>query len=196
MRALTISLGSARRDSRSRQTAFTVIELMTVLIVIGVVITLVAPSMRSMMARQRVQGVQDGLITDLQLARSEMAQRSGASTKVAISFGGNADLSCYTIHVDDVGCDCTRVPGSVCAPDATREIKTVQFARTASVSVAASSPSGSSIVFSPPQGLASPTDLVIDVQDATSGQLRTTISGLGVPSVCSPDSSMRGVNPC
>jgi hypothetical protein len=38
--------------------------------------------------------------------------------------------------------------------------------------------------------------MVIDVQDTTSGHLRTSISGLGVPSVCSPDGSMRGVPTC
>ena len=53
------------------------------------------------------------------------------------------------------------------------------------------------ILFTPPQGLATPDGLVIDVQDTASGQLRTTVSGHGVPNVCSPDGSIPGVRtPC
>ena len=55
---------------------------------------------------------------------------------------------------------------------------------------------GNRLTFAPPQGLVTPNDMVIDVQDAISGQLRTSVSGLGVPLVCSPDGSMRGVNAC
>jgi hypothetical protein len=97
-----------------------------------------------------------------------------------------------------VACDCTRTPSDVCTPFApgAREIKTMQFDRAVGTSVAASSPSGARILFSPPL-VATPDDLVIDVQDTASGQLRTTINGRGVPSVCSPDGSIRGVrSPC
>jgi type IV fimbrial biogenesis protein FimT len=188
--------------TRALETGLTIIELMTVVIVVGVVIAIAAPSMRGMMARQRVQSVQADLLTDLQLARSEMAQRSGSSTKVAVTFGGDAAVSCYTVHVDVTGtgttCDCTRGPGTACTPALVPppEIKTTQLTRAVGVSLAASSASGTSIVFAPPQGTVTPTDMVIDLQDTTSGHLRTWISGLGVPIVCSPDGSMRGVNPC
>jgi prepilin-type N-terminal cleavage/methylation domain-containing protein len=182
----------------------TIIELITVLIVLGVLVTLVAgPSMRGMAARHRVEAVNAELITDLQLARSELAQQSDNKTLVAVSFGGDAQRTCYTVHTVDtaasgVACDCTRTPGDVCTPFApgAREVKTMQFDRAVGTSIAASSPSGARILFSPPL-VATPDDLVIDVQDTASGQLRTTINGRGVPSVCSPDGSIRGVrSPC
>jgi len=188
---------------RGSHSGFTIIELMTVLIVLGILITVVVvPAVRGMAGRQRVQGVQAELLGDLQLARSEQAQRSGAAMPVQITFAGNADLTCYVIHTAASGipsCNCTLAPGNACSGAAASsvEIKTMQFPRVAGVSVAASSPGGSKIVFAPPQGLATPAGLVIDVQDATSGQLRTTVSGTGVPSVCSPDGSIRGVaTPC
>jgi type IV fimbrial biogenesis protein FimT len=176
----------------------TIIELMVVLIVAGVVIAIAAPSFRGMIARQRVQGVQADLLTDLQLARSEVAQRSGAATTVAVTFGGNAEVSCYTVHLSGADCDCTRGPGAACVGAPSPEIKTAKLTRAVGVSVAASSPSGTRIEFEPPKGLVKPSTagMVIDVQDAFSGHLRTSISDLGVPSVCSPDGSMRGVNPC
>ena len=189
------------RVDRSYARGMTIIELMVVLIVLGVLVSLlIAPAIGGMVARHRVQGVHAELLGDLQLARSEQAQRNGTSTSVSIAFGGNADLTCYTIHTvasPPTPCDCTRAPNDACAavPGA-QEIKTMQFARAVGVSVAASSPGGARITFDPPQGLATPNNLVIDVQSATRGQLRTSVSGLGVPTVCSPDGSIPGVHTC
>jgi type II secretory pathway pseudopilin PulG len=176
----------------------TIIELMAVLIVLGVIITLVVmPAVGNMVARHRVQGVQAELLGDLQLARSERAQRNGTSTAVAVSFGGNADLTCYTIYTvpGPQPCDCTRAPGTACAgvPGA-QELKTMQFTRASGVTVAGSI---GRIVIAPPQGLVTPVGYQIDVLSATRGQLRTVINGTGVPSVCSPDGSIPGARtPC
>ena len=178
----------------------TLFELMVVMIVVAVLAAIaVSPPMRGMLARQQVEGMHAELLTDLRLARSEALQRSGNSTSVAVTFGANADVSCYTIHVvvPGVVCDCTRAPGDVCLPAAPgQELKSMQYPRAAGFSVAASSPSGPSVVFSPPKGLAAPDGLVIDVQGTLSGQLRTSLSALGVPRVCSPDGSIRGVASC
>lgn len=184
------SAGSAAARSRG----LTLIELIVVVAVIGVLIAIVAPSFQGMLARQRVEGVNAELVTDLQLARSEVAQRSGSATPdVAVSFGGNAQITCYAMHtLPAANCDCTRPPGSICTAPA-QEIKAMQFPRAAGVNVAASSPSGSRVVFAPPQGLATPGDLVIDVQSAISGQLRIRVNDIGRPIVCSPDGSIRGV---
>jgi prepilin-type N-terminal cleavage/methylation domain-containing protein len=176
----------------------TIIELMVGIAVLGVLVSLlIAPAIGGMIARHRVQGVHSELLGDLQLARSEQAQRNGTSTSVSIVFSSNADLTCYTIHTGSTPCDCTRAPHQACAavPDA-EEIKTMQFERAVGVSVAASSPGGARITFAPPQGLATSDNMVIDVQSATRGQLRTSVSGLGVPTVCSPDGSIPGVRTC
>ena len=178
---------------RPLRRGLTLVELLVVIAVLGVLISLVAPSMRGLIARQRVQGINAELVTDIQLARSEVAQRSGESTKVMVSFGGNTDITCYAVHTEPVAnCDCTRPPNTVCTAPA-REIKAMQFTRAGGVSVAASSPSGSTVTFAPPQGLATPGNLVIDVRDATSGHLRTSINAMGRASVCSPDGSIKGV---
>jgi type IV fimbrial biogenesis protein FimT len=191
----THDLGASGPPARG----LTVIELMVVMIVLGLLVSvIIAPAIGGMIARHRVQGIHAELLGDMQLARSEQAQRSGSSTKVRVAFGGNADITCYTIHTlpGATSCDCTRAPGDACALVAgAQEIKTMQFARAVGVSVAASSPGGARITFSPPQGLASD-DLVIDVQSNTRGQLRTSISVLGVSSVCSPDGSIPGVRTC
>ena len=191
-----MSRGAASASRRPAR-GLTLIESLVVLAVLGVLIALVAPSMRGMIARQRVQGVNAELVTALQLARSEVAQRSGMATKVAVSFGADANFTCYSVHTVAAGgpCDCTRLPGAVCTAPA-QEIKSMQFARAEGVSVAASSPSGTVVMFAPPLGAATPGDLVVDVRDVTSGYLRTAINAMGRPSVCSPDGSIKGVGSC
>lgn len=191
-----MSRGAASASRRPAR-GLTLVESLVVLAVLGVLIALVAPSMRGMIARQRVQGVNAELVTALQLARSEVAQRSGMATKVAVSFGADANFTCYSVHTVAAGgtCDCTRLPGAVCTAPA-QEIKSMQFARAEGVSVAASSPSGTVVVFAPPLGAATPGDLVVDVRDVTSGYLRTAINAMGRPSVCSPDGSIKGVGSC
>jgi type IV fimbrial biogenesis protein FimT len=191
---------SMRTTPRRADRGLTMIELITVLVVLGVLISVVAPSMRGMMHRQRVQGVHDQLLTDLQLARSELAA-GGGSSQIAVAFGGDAAQTCYTIHTDtdpsSANCDCTRAPGAACLPAAgVREIKTAQVARAQGVSLAASSPGGTRVTFSPPQGVAAPAGLTVNVQGEVSGQLRTTVGPLGSPTVCSPDGSMKGVPAC
>jgi type IV fimbrial biogenesis protein FimT len=197
MNAAAVAPRLRRHAARGLCLGLTIIELMVVLIIVGVVIAIAAPSMGRMIARHRVQSVQADLLTDLQLARSEMAQRSGTSTPVAVTFGGNAAVTCYTVHaVVGVGCDCTLGPGSACGPAPSPEIKTTQLTRAVGVSLAASSAGGNAIQFTPPQGMVTPIDMVIHVQDPLGGQLRTSISKLGVPIVCSPDGSIGGVAPC
>jgi prepilin-type N-terminal cleavage/methylation domain-containing protein len=190
-------IAKARRSSHRRCAGLTFFELMVVMIVVAVLAAIaVSPPMRGMLARQQVEGMHAELLTDLRLARSEALQRSGGSTSVAVTFGANADVSCYTIHVvvPGVVCDCTRAPGDICLPAAPgQELKSAQYPRAAGFSVAASGPS---VVFEPPKGLATPDGLVIEVQGTPSGRLRTSLSALGVPRVCSPDGSIRGVASC
>lgn len=187
---------------RRHTTGLTIVELLTVVVVLGVLLTVVAPSFRGAMQRHRVQGVHDQLITDLQLARSELTVRASASTAtpIAVTFGSDANLTCYTIHttgVAGVTCDCTRAPGQACQPpNLLQEIRTVQVRRVDGVTLAASSASGPSVMFSPPQGTATPTDLVIAVVGEGSGQLRTQVREFGRADVCSPDGSIAGVPRC
>ena len=143
-----------------------------------------------------MQGINAELVTDLQLARSELTRRSGAGRSVGVTFGGNVQMTCYTIHTIGAGanCDCTRTPGQACLPlGVLDEIKTVQLKRASGVSLSASSAGGTALTFAPPQGFVTPTDLMVDVQGDASGRLRTTVNAAGRPTVCSPDSSIRGV---
>ena len=114
------------------RTGFTLVELMVVLAVLAVLLLIAAPSFREVLDVQRVRGVGDQFITDVQLARSEAA---GRQERVGISFRPPAaTMTCYTIHTcgsrptNTCVCDCTGAIGSRCPapsvadPDPPREI--------------------------------------------------------------------------
>lgn len=71
---------------------FTVIELMTVLVIAGVLLALAIPSFRELLARNRVEGIAGELATDLQYARSEAVSRNA-------NVGLIAQANCYTVFV-------------------------------------------------------------------------------------------------
>ncbi|MBE7419062.1 MAG: prepilin-type N-terminal cleavage/methylation domain-containing protein [Ideonella sp.] len=175
----------------------TLIEMVVAIAIVGILIAVVAPSMRGAIARQRVQGVNAELVTDLQMARSVVARHNGDSVRV--SFGSNGQMTCYTLHTVPVGvtasCDCTLTPPNVCTPASVQAIKTVQVARGDGVAIATNP--ASAVTFAPPQGLATPASFAVDVQSAVSGQLRTIVNSVGRPAVCSPNGSIAGVpTPC
>jgi type IV fimbrial biogenesis protein FimT len=61
-----------------KPTGFTVIELLMVMVILGVLITLAAPSMKAFMDSQSVKTPASDLYASLVLARSEAIKRNGA----------------------------------------------------------------------------------------------------------------------
>jgi type IV fimbrial biogenesis protein FimT len=193
----------------------TVIELMVVVAVAALLAALATPSLRGMLARQRVAAVNAELVTDLQYARSEAVARN---REVYVSFRtapreGSPPMSCYTVHtLGTVGtCDCRKPPGAACQNvEGLVEIKTVQVLASTEVSLLPPGGTGNRIGFVGAQGLASwlgnrPTDadystawqdFTVGVESSISGKLRTTVGITGRPQVCSPDGSIAAVPRC
>lgn len=118
---------------KSRQRAFTLLELMVTIVVVAVVMTLAVPSFHNFILLQRLKSVNAQLVTDLQSARAESVSRAIIGRVV---FGSNSTMSCYTLFVVKAGaqgqqvCDCSRGPGNACngtadISNATTEIRTV-----------------------------------------------------------------------
>jgi type IV fimbrial biogenesis protein FimT len=201
-------------DARAR--GLTIIELMVVVALVGVLVALVAPSMRGLISAQRVRGVNAELVTDMQYARSEAARRN---RDVRVAFRSADSLTCYVLYVQADGlpvedpalingggakCDCGRsgAPGDeVCIAEAGREeIKTVRVPRSTGVTLGVISDDGPIIAFGRTSGRlvrlsagVEPDLFQIAVTGDPRGQLRTTVNEAGRPSVCSPDGSISGV---
>jgi prepilin-type N-terminal cleavage/methylation domain-containing protein len=188
-------LSAAARHARG----FTVIELMTVVIVAAVLLAWAVPSLREFAARQRVKSVNAELVTDVQFARSESVARK---SKVAIGFRvDDANLTCYTIYDLDgtagAQCDCRKPLGTACdgVPDVA-ELKTVQVLRSTSVTLQPPEPPDAFVTFEEPRGLSNRNDFRVAVLSSISGKLRTSTNAVGRPQVCSPDGSIGGVSRC
>ena len=119
------------------QRAFTLIEMLVVIVIAGVVLALAAPSFRDMIAMQRLRSVTAQLVTDFQFARAEAAARNEYAR---IAFRGTAAFTCYTIYTSTLPgerCDCRQPIGSACTnPSVTTEIRTQQVPRDRRVSLA------------------------------------------------------------
>jgi prepilin-type N-terminal cleavage/methylation domain-containing protein len=120
--------------SRTAQGGFTIIELVTVMIIAAVLLVIAAPSFNSMFERRRLEGQANELVADLAYAKSEAVQRN---RHVLLRTGGGGN--CYTIiawtepAARTGSCDCANGPGASCTPSppgATDpiELKTVTLA--------------------------------------------------------------------
>jgi type IV fimbrial biogenesis protein FimT len=142
--------------SRTVPRGFTIIELMTVLIIAAVLLAIAAPSFTGMLERRRLEGQANELVIDLSYAKSEAVQRG---RHVVLLTGGGG--SCYTIAAwtepatRTGACNCANGPGASCTPavpGATdpRELKTVTLANTVTLT------NGVSFDFEPVRGALQP----------------------------------------
>lgn len=185
---------------------FTLIELVSVVAVLGIIIALAAPSFSRMIEMQRLRGVQAQLVTDLQFARSESTSRN---LVLRLDFRNTNQLSCYTLYTAPPGqggaqrCDCTLGAGNACSalPGHT-EVRTVQVPASTGVTVLAQQPADlcePAFGYDPRTGglLSNPTtrgpqpinSFRIDVYLDNARRLRTMLVGSGRPSVCAPTQS-------
>ncbi len=173
---------------------FTLIELLVVVTLAVIVLTLAGPSVRELLATQRVRSINAELITDLQYARSEAVRRN---RPLLVQFSNNADLTCYVMYTEAaIGrCDCLRGAGRACT-GGYEEVKTVQVSRKLDVSLAASSGAATIVSFEPLAGDSRPGDFRVDVGSGIRGTLRTSVNATGRPATCSPDGSIKQVPKC
>lgn len=173
----------ALRCARCR--AFTLIELLVAVAVLALIATLAAPSFTRMMAKKRVEGIASELVTDLQYARSEAAQRGA---KVRVTFG----TACYVVHTAAVGvaatCNATG-PSTVDAGET--ELKTVQLSGGSTVTL---SPNAglAFLEFDPQYGYATPAGSINVNSTSGEWQLQAVINPVGRVRTCSPNSSVSG----
>jgi type IV fimbrial biogenesis protein FimT len=186
------------------QRAFTLIEMLVVVVILGTVLTLVAPTFREMILMKRLSGINSQLVTDLQFARSEAAARNA---HVRLTFRSNGAMTCYTIYTYDLAnnnaqCDCLLSPA--CTAANLVEIRTVQIPADAGVTLSAGSPfefayepiTGS--LWKIPTDFFSPalTQFTINAVASSNLRLRTVVSRSGRPTVCAPAGSKMQVVSC
>ena len=200
---------------RRRMTAFTLVELMIVVALVGVILALAAPSFRDMILMQRLRGVNAQIVTDMQYARSEAISRG---TYVHVKFqatAGAGGMSCYIIFTRPdtstfPSCDCTAGAAARCPPPppaaALSEVRTVQVTNAQSVFVAAplgepleyiiDPRTGGIVVIPVDSSYSVPGEFNVDAYIDSPRRLRNHVGLSGRPSVCKPSGSIIAGGAC
>jgi prepilin-type N-terminal cleavage/methylation domain-containing protein len=191
----------SRIGEQSRR-GFTLIELLVAVVVVAVLLALAAPSFKNMILMQRLKGVTAQLVTDLQFARSEAAQRG---VPVRMRFSVSSTQTCYVIFVGvggDGGCDCKKA--TMCGSDS-KAIRVVSALQSQLVTIDARF-QNPELAFDPSTGsiMFSPSDTTQDLKDPfkissaidTPRTLQTQIKLSGRPAVCAPPGSTMSAPPC
>lgn len=177
------------------------VELMVVIAVVGILLSVAAPSLIDLLNRRRVQAVAAELSTDLAYARAEAGLRP---TNLLVKFNGSGSMSCYSIIIDKFQgvCDCTLGQGNACTGKRL-EVKTTQVPANIGVSVTPIPPelgwgsmSANTMKFNSPQMTAEPADFSIAVKGNRGSELQVQVNAMGRVRICSPNNSMPGVDPC
>lgn len=204
-----------RNALRPVRRAFTLIEMMVVITLLAIIAVLAAPSFTEMIGMQRLRGISDQLVTDIQFLRGEAVSRNQFMGFVARSVSAEP-VACYTIFSSRTNpldpdsvvasdCNCANGVGSACT-STQRELRTVQIPRNLSIDLRFPPNQGGHMIASPinggisikPPNSALFTDLefCVEVRRTPRGRLRTSISPGGRTSQCSPDGSVPGVPVC
>jgi prepilin-type N-terminal cleavage/methylation domain-containing protein len=177
----------------------TIVELMVTLAIMAVLIAVALPSMRDFVARKRLEGVAQELITDLRLLKSQQLMKGRLTV---IRFGSNSDQTCYALYVKGTGrvldCDCTRPAGSECGADGLAGrpelIRLVSVPRSSGVTVTTDRTDMSLAgIDGMPVGNAT---LRATVESSRTGSIRVSTNAVGLPSICSVSGVYGAVTPC
>lgn len=151
-----------------REQGFTLIEMMVVVVVIAVVLVVVVPSFRDLIERRRVEGAANGLVADLQYARSEAVSRQ-ANVVLATTAGGTG----YTITTGATTLKTATLPSGVTVTG------------------------GVTRTYEALRGTVQEGDASIGIASSnTAGQLRVVGNFMGRVQLCSPSGSLTGYASC
>jgi prepilin-type N-terminal cleavage/methylation domain-containing protein len=199
--------------NRRSAVGVTLIELMIAVVVIGVLLTLAAPSLYDFILMQRLKGTQAQLVTDLQFARSSAAS-GGLDVQVVFSPATEESaLSCYTLYTDTsvnsldrlFKCDCRQAAGARCPQPTTQELRTLQIRAQSGVRLALPDLQATGLTFLATTGAvalwpldweAPSPEFMVEASVDANRKLRTSIGLSGRPTVCAPSGTVIGYAAC
>lgn len=202
-------LGALMHMPRCRSTrpatGFTFVELMVVVAIVAVLAALALPSMRDFVARKRLEGLAQELMTDLRYIKAHQIQNR-PNTGTAIGFGSNVAKVCYVLYVrgnNIFDCNCAEVAAdaseTMCGP---AEATGVRPSRIRQVDIPVSTGITMTTSLNPmivggyngmPQFNR---PLTVEITSPRGGAIQVSTNPTGVPSICSLSGGFSGIRPC
>lgn len=126
---------------------FTLMEVMMVIAIVGVLLMLVTPSVKSMIDKQRVRGTCESIYQTMALARSSSV---ALNKDVTFNFrSSNAGATWCVGLSDGAACDCSTAASACTVNSIKRAVGSTDFGSAASSSIKVTNiPNDTSVVFS------------------------------------------------
>jgi type IV fimbrial biogenesis protein FimT len=179
----------------------TVVELMVTLAILAVLLAVALPSMRDFIARKRLEGTAQELLSDLRLLKSLPPK---PTYPASIKFGSNSALTCYALYLrgpggrGDGSCDCTLAPGLECGVagvGAPELIRVISVPRSSGITISASR--ATTVLAVGNDGMpVNDLSLAATLEGSGVGSIRVNTNALFVPSMCSVSGAFGSIRPC
>ena len=174
---------------KREERGITLVETAVVVAVTAIVASSAVPSFRSLIEKQRLDGVAAQLATDIQFARAEAVLRNAG---VRLTLQTRAWGSCYVIHTGNANqCSCSETGAAQCS-DGAQQIKTVQLPASEQVAVQGNV---GSILFDSLHGTSTPTG-TLKLVAASGGAVHHVVNVMGRVRTCSPAPAVSGYSVC
>jgi Tfp pilus assembly protein FimT len=177
-------LAAVNSRSGNSQLAFSVVELLVVLAVIGISLAVAIPNFSEFVRKKRLESVVKEYIADVSHARTISVSNQQMGYKVYFSIG--ASNTCYTMYIDTQTqtCDCTKPAGTACARRSSRELKVMNLPSNSGITMI-SDRRGNFIG----EGYGALQAEKITFSDGKGLSLRANLTRQGLVSVCSVEGS-------
>lgn len=187
--------------SRRCARGMTLVELLVTLSIVAVMVAVALPSMRDLVARKRLEGTAQELITDLRLMKSLPPK---PTYPAGIKFASNASLTCYAVYLrgtagrGDGSCDCTLGPDLACGAagvGAPELVRVVSIPRSSGITLAASR-DVTTLELANDGVATSDLSLQATVEGSGVGSIRVMVNALFSPSMCAASGTFGSLRSC
>lgn len=177
---------------------FTLVEAMVVVAILGIILAVAIPNFSDFVRKKRLEGVAKELVADLALARSEVVA-TGQGNNRAATLRFALDGTCYIVYVAEnltnPRCDCRRAMGAACTALPSAELKITKLPAGSGIVFQSTTPDWPFLIFLDGYQARQPS-YQVTMKYPNGPTLRVEVGKLGTASICSPDGSVSGHEPC
>jgi len=182
------------KKNQNMQKGFTLIELLITVVIMGILVSLAAPSMFEILESRKLKGAAEKAFADFQFVKTEAIKRNDFVRLDFTGFGSGNDW-CYGFKVN-ADCDCTETDSSqpdFCEIDGIKKV-TNQDDYDGAVTLSNTAPPFAGVAsFNPRRGTTSSGNIEFELSNGR--KIKIIVSTIGRIRICS-DSAIGGYKSC